>query len=278
MTDEPNFRPSIPAVEAEPEAPAPEPEPDAIDDLSEARANGWGDHEDGGEDMTGVADYPILGAPTISLATFSAVLQNAGSPAAPEAAGMYQAATHYGVDPAVLLAVFQHESSFGKSGVARNTRNVGNLEWHPVSAGVGAVQAGRWASYPSWTASASDTARLLASTMYGRSSQYATVRTFPFRWAPSSDGNAPTSYGAALAASIHRWSGQAGSIITALPRIEAAALPAKHPAARPAAKLPTMALASGDLATLGALALAGFAVIALILVMSGPRHAEGPSA
>lgn len=181
---------------------------------------------------TGQADYPILGGPSIDLATFTNILQGAHSPAAGEASGLYNAATTYGVDPAVLLAVFQHESSFGTKGVATTTRNVGNLVYQPNSAQFGGYQSGRWNAYPTWTQGALDASRLLASSLYGRSSSYSTARTFPARWAPSSDGNNPTGYGSALVSSINAWRGV--STPAPVPAKVTAPAPAK-PAAEPVA-------------------------------------------
>lgn len=152
-------------------------------------------------------DYSIVGPPTISLEQARGILEAAGSPAAGEAAGIYNAALRYGVDPAVLLAVFGHESSFGKAGVARTTKSVGNLVYTEGSAAMGAMRAGRWAAYRSWTEGALDAARLLGSTLYGRGPAFNTARTFPFRWAPASDGNKPSAYGSAVVATISRWGG-----------------------------------------------------------------------
>ena len=189
----------------------------------------------------GQADYPILGGPSIDLATFTNILQGAHSPAAGEASGLYNAATTYGVDPAVLLAVFQHESSFGTKGVATTTRNVGNLVYQPNSAQFGGYQSGRWNAYPTWTQGALDASRLLASGLYGRSSGYSTARTFPARWAPSSDGNNPTGYGAALVSSINAWRG----LSTPAPTAPAAApAPAPKPAAQPKATEGTVTAAA----------------------------------
>jgi len=143
-----------------------------------------------------VADYSILSAPRISLRTFAGVLVRAGSPAAGAAEGAYEAAKRYGVDPAVLLAVFQHESNYGRAGVARSSRSWGNLRRspdYPTRDG--------FARYPDWVTGAADTARLLR--VYGKNQirpgkDTSTVERFPYVWAPTADGNAPDSYGDAL--------------------------------------------------------------------------------
>lgn len=151
-------------------------------------------------------DYPLVGPPTISFATFDAVLRNAGSPAAGEASAMWSAATRYGIDPGVLLGVFQHESSFGKAGIAVGRHNGFGSRFY-AGMGHGAVNVGGWASFPTWADGAAYTAALLSSSMYAGNPTYSTVRKFPYRYAPSSDGNSPAAYGSALVAAITSWRG-----------------------------------------------------------------------
>lgn len=152
--------------------------------------------------MATTPDYPILGPPRISALGFATVLSSNRSPAAPEAAAAYAAARGAGVDPAVLLAVFRKESTYGRFGKAARTRSWGNLR-DPAT--------GQFKSYGSWTAGAADTARLLA--VYGRNQirpgrNTSTVQTMPYVWAPSSDGNAPDAYGDTLARWIGQWQRQ----------------------------------------------------------------------
>jgi len=150
-------------------------------------------------------DYTILSSPRISAATFASILRGAGSPAAGEASAEYRAFVNAGVDPTVGLAVFRKESTFGRFGRANLNRSWGNIR-NPD---------GSFRRYPSWTAGAADAARLLA--IYGANRirpgrDTSTVQTFPYVWAPSSDGNAPDRYGDQLAQWIHDWSGQAGIV------------------------------------------------------------------
>jgi hypothetical protein len=149
-------------------------------------------------------DYPILGPPRITAAGFADVLRSNGSPAAGESAACYQAFIASGVDPAVGLALFRKESTYGKFGLAHANRSWGNIR-----GGAGyPLDSGHFRIYPTWTVGAQDAARLL--TVYGRNqirpgTITSTVRTFPYVWAPSSDGNAPASYGASLATWIGQW-------------------------------------------------------------------------
>jgi hypothetical protein len=149
--------------------------------------------------MATTPDYSILGQPRISSAGFRAILQAAASPAAGEAAACYKAFTAAGVDPAVGLAIFRKESTFGRYGYAHDNRSWGNIR-EPST--------GKFRRYPTWTAGAADCARLLV--IYGTNrirpgTKTDTVQTFPYVWAPTADGNAPDAYGDALARWITEW-------------------------------------------------------------------------
>lgn len=155
-----------------------------------------------------MSDYTILSAPRITLRGFRAILTRASSPAAGEAGPCYAAAVAAGVDPAVLLAVFRHESGYGTAGRARGNRSWGNVRGRS-SGDPFPIDSGRFRIYPTWTAGAADAARLLA--VYGHDlirpgTDTSTVHRFPFVWAPAADGNAPRAYGLALAWSIAAWS------------------------------------------------------------------------
>lgn len=148
--------------------------------------------------MATTPDYPILGPPRISTLGFAEILRSNRSPAASEALSCYQAALGQGVDPAVMLAVFRKESTFGRFGYANRNRSWGNIR----------ESSGAFRAYSSWTAGAADCARLLA--VYGRNQirpgrNTSTVQTFPYVWAPAADGNAPDRYGDQLASWITEW-------------------------------------------------------------------------
>lgn len=253
---------------------------------------------DDGDALTmAVGDFAILASPTISLPAFGAVLRGAKSPAASEYIGIYNAAVSYGVDPSVLLAVFQHESNFGKAGVAVATKSIGNLRFTAGSASVGATKYttahnGSFAAYTSYTQAATDASRLLASSLYGQSKGYSTVRTFPFRWAPAADHNAPAKYGASLAANIARWTGKAGSPFKAPPATphpaKVAMTAAVHSASAAVAKAPAkIATAGSALGTGGTVAslpraylyaaLAAGGIVLVIVVLAAMRKGRGRS-
>lgn len=228
------------------------------------------------------ADYSILSTPRITEGQFASILRAHGSPAAGEAASIYGVVTSYGVDPAVFLAIFQHESSFGTAGVATRTRNPGNLVYTPSAAEFGGVKSGRWASFGTWTQGAAATANLLR--IYGAGEirpgvDTSTVRTLPFVWAPASDNNAPKAYGASLANAISTWTGARSSFTPATTSAlgTATGKAARTPAA--VAKAPAPALLGGSnermILLIGAL-LIGLLVLAI--VAGGSRRSSPPAA
>lgn len=148
-----------------------------------------------------MTDYSIIHAPRITAACFAAVLHRAGSPAAAVASDAYAAARARGVDPAVMLAIFQHESGYGRAGAAVLDHSWGNER----TAAGGYPIVGGFVRFPTWLAGATNTASLLR--LYGLSrirtgTDTSTVRRLPYVWAPAADHNKPDAYGAALVASI----------------------------------------------------------------------------
>ena len=152
-------------------------------------------------------DYPLVGAPSITLSQFQAVLTAAHSPAAGEAPAMYAAIRRYNVDPAVVLAIMQHESGFGKAGIAVGRNNGFGSRYYSGTTSFGATNRGGWAAFPNWASGAAYTASLLASSTYAGNKGANTARTFPKVYAPSSDGNNPTAYGLAVVNAINSWKG-----------------------------------------------------------------------
>lgn len=201
-------------------------------------------------------DYPLVGPPTIDLRTFQAVLAAAHSPATGEAPAIYATALSYHVDPAVLLAIMQHESGFGTAGIAVGRHNLFGSRYYAGTAQFGAVNRGGWASFPSYTASAAYTASLLASSSYAGAGY--TARTFPERYAPSSDGNNPAAYGLAIVNAINAWRGA--------PKAPASSKPGSRPAAKAPTRVgPTSSAKVSTPVVLG-IGIVGVAVVLLILL------------
>ncbi len=147
------------------------------------------------------AELPLSSPPRISAATFARVLADAGSPAASEAAACYRAAVAHGIDPAVLLAVFRHESQHGTDPRAVTIRAGKN--WGALRSGGWAYKvANGFAWYRTWADGADACAALLARYV-GRG--LTTVEAAIPVYAPSSDHNTPAAYIAAVRADVARW-------------------------------------------------------------------------
>ena len=153
-------------------------------------------------------------APRIGEERFRAILEEVGSPAAPEAAASYRAIVSEGVDPLFLLAIFWHESRFGTVGICAKygTRSPGNTR--SSSTGLGEViqtEKGRFVRYPSWVEGFRDAAHRLVDPRYpyARAGAVTVEEIIPI-WAPRSDGNDPAAYIASVLAFMQRY--QEGSM------------------------------------------------------------------
>lgn len=151
---------------------------------------------------------PIQAPPRISPAVFAEVLTRAGSPAAPENTGgaLYQIPLAHGLDPAVALAFFQHESTYGTAGLAVQTRNWGNLRRSPTGRGQVREIPGRgpFAHYRTWADSLHDWCALMRGPLYLGAGRATVAQIVPV-YAPSSDGNRPAAYVAAVERSVAAW-------------------------------------------------------------------------
>ncbi len=106
----------------------------------------------------------VRGKPSLSAAKIDAILASYGSPATGSGPAWVTHSERYGIDNAVALAFFIHESSAGTdpnwSGIKPNgstTRNVGNI----VCAGYHRCF-GRWRDYETWDEGIEDWYRLIA--------------------------------------------------------------------------------------------------------------------
>lgn len=143
-----------------------------------------------------MVDYLLVSKPRITIDVFRSVLKSAQSPAYTEATACWKAIVAAGIDPALALAQFDKESTYGKFGAAHLNHSWGNLRGYP---------GGQFKHYPTWAAGAADYARLLASSLYAGSAHYNTARTMPYRYAPSADHNSPAAYGQFLVNMIQHY-------------------------------------------------------------------------
>jgi hypothetical protein len=147
-------------------------------------------------------------APRISQASFSRILTSAGSPAAPYGDELYTIITGYGLDPAVALAFFQHESQYCNTGACARSglQNWGMLRRH-IKAERNAGIVGGFARYATWQDGVRDWCELMLG--YIRRGMDTVEKAIPV-YAPTSDGNVPTAYISAIRRQVAAWSGSGG--------------------------------------------------------------------
>lgn len=158
----------------------------------------------------------FLHPPRISKATFVRVLTEAHSPAVSLAAAMYDGILGVGVDPAIGLAFFQHESTYGKLGICKtyNTKNMGNTRraFNPTRATAIQTSGGPFAQYRTWTLGAIDWAERIKVRYCDPTNAditfpvpLDTVEKATPIYAPVGDGNDPTAYARAVALAVRGW-------------------------------------------------------------------------
>ncbi len=136
----------------------------------------------------------IMHAPSVSVAAIRATLRAVGSPVLDATYADRKDAAEYiwdsgrvlGVDPAVVMSIFRHESLFGTRGMARQTLSVGNIR--PLA---GQPQLDGYRLYASWQQGIDDCYRLLRS--YVRDGATTMPQAIPV-WAPPTDNNDDGAY------------------------------------------------------------------------------------
>ncbi len=164
----------------------------------------------------------VDGSPRISLAGFIAILTQAKSPALIVADDCYRAFVDEGLDPAVALAFFMHESTYGTKGAARSSHNWGNirptrtgwLEKLGLHDGVyNSPDSGPFLLFRdregeqdggSWVRSALVWGRLI-SELYVHDWQLNEVRPILIQYAPGRDKNNPGGYADIVEETVTRW-------------------------------------------------------------------------
>lgn len=144
--------------------------------------------------------------PRMGKSSFTRILTAAGSPAAPYGDELFDIVIGYGLDPAVALAFFQHESQFCTTGrcARASLRNWGMLRrairpGRAVGAGEGFVRYGTY----------QDGLRDWCELMLGYINRgMDTVEKAVPVYAPRSDGNVPSSYISAIRRQVGAWAGR----------------------------------------------------------------------
>lgn len=160
-------------------------------------------------DAPAIDDLGFVSPPRISRALFARILRDAESPAAVEADAMYAACADEGIDPALLLAFFWHESTYGKAGLCaeHGLHNPGNVRTAmDESRGEQLDIAGRglFFRFASWELGARDWGQRMR-VKYGEQLGLATVRAATPVYAPASDNNDPGRYAEAVIAQVQAW-------------------------------------------------------------------------
>lgn len=142
----------------------------------------------------------VMAAPRMTRNAWDKVLRDNNSPAL----GVdYGIPVRYGIDPAVALAFFAHESTYGKEGICKkyDTKNWGNVRTaHKKELASGSTDAGGrgpFATYATWNAGLEDWCLRIKEAYVGQR-KLATVEAITPVYAPSSDGNRPATYADAV--------------------------------------------------------------------------------
>ena len=143
--------------------------------------------------------YSVIGQPTISAEFINRVLSANSSPAAGTGQAIFDLGVKYNIDPVFAMAFFEHESSFGTTGVARVTLSPGNIR---ASAGYAQIEGYR--AYRSWTAGFEDWYKLIKNLYIGQWGLTTVEQIVPV-YAPSSDNNDVAAYISAVENAVDQW-------------------------------------------------------------------------
>jgi hypothetical protein len=141
----------------------------------------------------------MVNLPRISKELFAQVLREAASPAADIGEECYDIVKGYGLDPAIALAFFRHESTYGREGVAARSKNWGNLR----RGGRAREEIDGFAYYDTWRDSLLDWCDLIRH-RYVEELGLDTVDKVLYRYAPPVE-NATPHYIARVEGYIREW-------------------------------------------------------------------------
>lgn len=145
-------------------------------------------------------DYEIQSEPTMSVGDFQSALIHRMSPVAKYALESWDICVRHGINPAVALATFIHESNAGNQGIATETLNWGNLRSGPGEY----KNENGFAYYASFLISLNDYCLLMKGSLYAGSG-LKTVSQITPRYAPSADNNDPSGYAYAVNSMCQQW-------------------------------------------------------------------------
>lgn len=135
----------------------------------------------------------ILSEPCLSPSLIDRILRENGSKAAGTGQLFYDLGRKYGIDPAVALAFFGVESTFGKFGAAKETRSIGNIR--PGSSWRGDVyrtgRNGSFRKYSTWEDGIEDWFKLIKEGKFYVRMGRTTVEEIVPKLGPGKPGYAP---------------------------------------------------------------------------------------
>lgn len=143
--------------------------------------------------------YSVIGKPTISAEFINRILSANSSPAVGTGQAIFDLGEKYNIDPVFAMAFFEHESSFGTTGVARVTLSPGNIR-----ASAGYAQFEGYRAYRSWTAGFEDWYKLIKNLYVGQWGLTTVDQIVPV-YAPASDNNDVGAYIAAVENAVDQW-------------------------------------------------------------------------
>ncbi len=141
----------------------------------------------------------IVGPPSLSADFVNAVLDQYRSPASGTGQALYEKSAAFCIDDAVALAFFQHESGFGRAGIAVVNHSLGNIR---CSSGYSCR--GGFRSYASWEDGYTDWFSLIKS-LYVEQWRATTVEAIIPHYAPVADHNNEQAYISAVKTAVAKW-------------------------------------------------------------------------
>jgi len=152
------------------------------------------------------AGLAVMGPPTITVAQIENVLQKYHSPAVGHGQEIYDLGVRYGINPAVSLAFFVHESSAGSNPAwagwkpdGTTTNNIGNIICTP-----GYRCHGRFRDYATWGEGIEDWYKLIKELYVGEWGRTTVEEIIP-KYAPAADDNDETAYINSVKGMIETW-------------------------------------------------------------------------
>lgn len=160
-------------------------------------------HVSAGNAESGMSIYH---APSLNAQQIDSILKAGESPAYGTGSEFYADSLKSGIDSAVVLSFFRHESSLGTAGEARATHSVSNARPRTGYAEDCNTGDGCYASYPSWSAGVDDMYLLLQ--QYKQWFGATTIEQIVVRWAPPTDNNNDSAYIQSVESAVTMWRSQ----------------------------------------------------------------------